>query len=146
MDIWAQYNWFNNSVKGEDLQGESYKSKGVNASVETGYTWKMGEYQTREGSTNEWYIQPQAQAVWMGVKADAHRESNGTIISGSGDGNVQTRLGVKTWIKGHSQLDNGKEREFQPFAEVNWLHNTRDFNTRMDGVNVSQAGAKNLGK
>ncbi|MCQ6311416.1 autotransporter outer membrane beta-barrel domain-containing protein [Citrobacter portucalensis] len=146
VDTWAQYNWFNNSVKGEGLQGESYKSKGVNASVETGYTWKMGEYQTREGSTNEWYIQPQAQAVWMGVKADDHRESNGTRITSSGDGNVQTRLGVKTWIKGHSQLDNGKAREFQPFAEVNWLHNTRDFSTRMDGVNVSQAGTKNLGE
>ena len=146
VDTWAQYNWFNNSVKGEGLQGESYKSKGVNGSVETGYTWKMGEYQTREGSTNEWYIQPQLQAVWMGVKADDHRESNGTRITSNGDGNVQTRLGVKTWIKGHSQLDNGKEREFQPFAEVNWLHNTRDFSTRLDGANVSQAGAKNLGE
>jgi outer membrane autotransporter barrel domain len=146
VDSWAQYNWFNNNVKGEDLQGESYKSKGVNASVETGYTWKMGEYLTQEGSTNEWYIQPQAQVVWMGVKADDHRESNGTHISSSGDGNVQTRLGVKTWIKGHSKLDDGKEREFQPFAEVNWLHNTRDFSTRMDDINVSQAGAKNLGE
>ena len=28
VDTRAQYNWFNNSVKGEGLQGESYKSKG----------------------------------------------------------------------------------------------------------------------
>lgn len=146
VDTWAQYNWFSNSVKGEDLQGESYNSKGVNASVETGYTWKLGEYQTREGSTNEWYVQPQAQTVWMGVKADEHRESNGTRVTSNGDGNVQTRLGVKTWIKGHSQQDKGKNREFQPFAEVNWLHNTRNFSTKMDDVNISLAGTKNIGE
>ncbi|MFP1496546.1 autotransporter outer membrane beta-barrel domain-containing protein [Escherichia coli] len=33
----------------------------------------------------------------MGVKADKHRESNGTLVHSNGDGNVQTRLGVKSW-------------------------------------------------
>lgn len=28
--------------------------------------------------------------------ADNHRESNGTLVHSNGDGNVQTRLGVKT--------------------------------------------------
>ncbi len=26
-DSWAQYSWFDNTVKGDDLQSESYKSK-----------------------------------------------------------------------------------------------------------------------
>ncbi|WP_353654550.1 autotransporter outer membrane beta-barrel domain-containing protein [Citrobacter sp. Ce119] len=144
LDSWAQYSWFDNNVKGDDLQGESYKSKGVTASLEMGYAQKMGEFSGSQGTLNEWYIQPQAQAVWMGVKADDHQESNGTRITSNGSGNVQTRLGLKTWIKSHHQMDNGKEREFQPFAELNWLHNSRDFSTTMDGVNVRQDGAKNI--
>ncbi|NEG81057.1 autotransporter outer membrane beta-barrel domain-containing protein [Pantoea agglomerans] len=146
LDSWAQYNWFNNSVKGQNIQNESYKSKGVTGSLELGYTHKLGEFTGSKGSLNEWYIQPQAQAVWMGVKADGHREANGTLISGEGDGNVQTRLGVRTFLKSHSAIDDGKDREFEPFVEVNWLHNTRDFGTRMDGVSIRQAGASNLGE
>ena len=87
--------------------------------METGYTGKMGEYQTREGSTNEWYIQPQAQAVWMGVKADDHRESNGTRITSSGDGNVQTRLGVKTGSKATASSITVKRVSSSRLPEVN---------------------------
>lgn len=144
LDSWAQYSWFDNNVKGDDLQGESYKSKGVTASLEMGYAQKVGEFAGSQGTLNEWFVQPQAQAIWMGVKADDHRESNGTRITSDGNGNVQTRLGLKTWIRSHHKMDNGKEREFQPFAELNWLHNSRDFSTTMDGVNVRQDGAKNI--
>ncbi|EJW7757757.1 autotransporter outer membrane beta-barrel domain-containing protein [Escherichia coli] len=146
LDMWAQYGWFDNHVKGDGLPGESWKSKGLTASLETGYTWKAGEFSGNHGSLNEWYVQPQAQVVWMGVKADEHRESNGTRVENTGDGNVRTRLGVKTWIKGHNRMDDGKSREFRPFVEVNWLHNTRDFGTRMNGVTVHQDGARNIGE
>lgn len=146
LDTWAQYGWFDNHVKGDGLPGESWKSKGLTASLETGYTWKAGEFSGSHGSLNEWYVQPQAQVVWMGVKADEHRESNGTRVESTGDGNVRTRLGVKTWIKGHNRMDDGKSREFRPFVEVNWLHNTRDFGTRMNGVTVHQDGARNIGE
>ena len=146
LDTWAQYSWFDNHVKGDNLPGESWKSKGLTASLETGYTWKAGEFTGSKGSLNEWYVQPQAQVVWMGVKADAHRESNGTRVDSTGDGNVHTRLGVKTWIKGHNKTDEGKSREFSPFVEVNWLHNTRDFGSRMNGVAVHQEGARNIGE
>lgn len=146
LDTWAQYGWFDNHVKGDGLPGESWKSKGLTASLETGYTWKAGEFSGSHGSLNEWYVQPQAQVVWMGVKADEHRESNGTHVESTGDGNVRTRLGVKTWIKGHNRMDDGKSREFRPFVEVNWLHNTREFGTRMNGVTVHQDGARNIGE
>ncbi|WMY73893.1 autotransporter outer membrane beta-barrel domain-containing protein [Buttiauxella selenatireducens] len=146
LDSWAQYGWFNNHVKGQNIQGESYKSSGVTASLELGYTHKLGEFIGSQGSTNEWFIQPQAQAIWMGVKADDHRESNGTRVSGEGDGNIQTRLGVRTYLKGHSKIDDGKNRIFQPFVEANWIHNTNDFGTRMDGASVYQSGARNIGE
>lgn len=146
LDSWLQYGSFNNHVKGHDLQEESYKSGGITASLESGYTHKLGEFAGSQTSLNEWYIQPQAQAVWMGVEADEHRESNGTRVSGEGKGNLQTRLGGRTYQKGHSKLDAGKNRSFEPFVEVNWIHNTQDFGTRMDGIGAYQAGSRNIGE
>ncbi|EEP96927.1 Type V secretory pathway, adhesin AidA [Yersinia aldovae ATCC 35236] len=141
LDSWAQYSWFNNRVEGQDLAAESYKSKGVTASVETGYTFKVGE--SLHGT---YFIQPKVQAIWMGVKADDHKEDNGTLVSGVGDGNIQTRLGVKAFMHGYSRQDKDSERRFQPFVEANWIHNTKDFGTVMDNVTVNQAGAANLGE
>lgn len=80
----------------------------------------------------------------MGVKADSFTEKNGTRVESEGDGNIQTRLGTRLFIKGHSQLDEGKQRIFEPFIEANWIHNTRDFGVSMGGVDVKQAGARNI--
>ncbi|HEP1894415.1 TPA: autotransporter outer membrane beta-barrel domain-containing protein [Kluyvera cryocrescens] len=146
LDSWLQYSWFNNSVNGEGLASESYKSKGLTVSMETGYTLKLGETTGSQGSVNAWFIQPQAQVTWMGVKADSHRESNGTVVIGEGDNNVQTRLGVRTFLKGQHAMDAGTGRIFEPFVEANWLHNSRSFSTTMDGARVSQAGSRNLGE
>lgn len=143
VDGWAQYSWFNNTVKGEGLATEEYKSKGITASVESGYTFKIGENKSKNET---YFIQPKAQITWMGVKADEHREANGTQVSGQGDGNIQTRLGVRSYMKGHHAIDNDKDREFQPFVEANWIHNTKDFGTNMNSVDVKQAGTKNIGE
>lgn len=143
VDSWAQYSWFNNTVNGQDLASEEYKSKGVTASVESGYTFKIGENASKNAS---YFIQPKAQVTWMGVKADDHKEANGTDISGEGDGNIQTRLGVKAFMNGYADQDKGKDREFQPFVEANWIHNTNDFGTTMDGMTVKQDGAANIGE
>src|SRR5471030_561956 len=61
VDSWAQYNWFDNAVKGDELSEESYKSKGITASVETGYTFNAHNWTSTEGMTNSINIQPQAQ-------------------------------------------------------------------------------------
>ncbi|MGC6099256.1 autotransporter outer membrane beta-barrel domain-containing protein [Enterobacter sp. ku-bf2] len=142
VDTWLLYNWFNNSVSGEKLAAERYKSDGFTASVEAGYTWKTGEKNTRES----YYVQSVAQLTWMGVKSDEHRESNGTRVSAEGDGNIQSRLGMRAYIKGHSLIDEGKNRVFEPFVETNWIHNTKTFGTRMDGVSVKIAGTRNIGE
>uniref|UniRef100_UPI0035C75A69 autotransporter outer membrane beta-barrel domain-containing protein n=2 Tax=Serratia quinivorans TaxID=137545 RepID=UPI0035C75A69 len=144
LDGWLQYSWFNNEVSGDKLTTERYKSHGITASLEGGYTWEIGQFLGSQGTLNQWFVQPQAQLVWMGVRADNHQEANGTQVSGEGDGNIMTRLGIKTYLKGHHARDNGKERQFQPYLELNWLHNTRDFATKMDDSTVSQNGAGNL--
>ena len=146
VDSWLQYSWFNNQVNGQKLASESYKSKGLTASLETGYTLKMGEFSGSQGTLNEWFIQPQAQATWMGVKADNHRENNGTRISSDGDGNVQTRLGMRAYLKSHHAMDDNKGRTFEPFIEANWRHNTRSYSVSMDNARLSQAGARNIGE
>ncbi|KAA0645673.1 autotransporter outer membrane beta-barrel domain-containing protein, partial [Escherichia coli] len=40
---------------------------------------------------NTWYVQPQVQITWMGVKDSDHTRKDGTRIETEGDGNVQTR-------------------------------------------------------
>ncbi|EMF0716275.1 autotransporter-associated beta strand repeat-containing protein [Citrobacter freundii] len=146
VDSWAQYGWFDNTVKGEKVQSESYKSKGITASLELGYTHKLGDFTGSQGTESEWFIQPQAQAVWMGVTADDHYESNGTRVTGEGDGNVQTRLGVRTFLKSHNKLDEGKNRNFKPYVEINWIHNTQSFGSHMGDATLSQDGARNVGE
>ncbi|MGC3962894.1 MAG: autotransporter outer membrane beta-barrel domain-containing protein [Rhodocyclaceae bacterium] len=107
VDTWAQYSWFDNKVSGQALEAETYKSNGLTASVESGYTFRLGE-----SNDTTWWLSPKAQVVWMGVSADEHTEHNGTRVRGDGDGNLMTRLGVRA----HAT---GKDRNFQPFVEVN---------------------------
>ncbi len=144
VDGWLQYSWFNNTVKGNDIGSESWDSSGFTASLEAGYMWSLGRFTGSRGSQMEWLIQPQAQVVWMGVKADDHREANGTAVKGKGDGNIQTRLGFRTLLRGHHAADEGKSRQFQPYTELNWIHNTRAFGTQLNGVTVNRQGTRNV--
>lgn len=146
VDSWVLYNWFDNAVKGDDLSEESYRSKGITASIETGYSTKISEFISTSGMPIDWYIQPQAQVIWMGVRAKNHIESNGTRVSSEGDGNVQTRLGLKTYLSGRASQDAKRDRLFQPYMEANWIHNTETFAVKMDDRLVSQAGARNVGE
>ncbi|MBN6045281.1 autotransporter outer membrane beta-barrel domain-containing protein [Citrobacter sp. ku-bf4] len=142
VDTWAQYSWFDNTISGDGVMSEEFDSKGFTASVESGYTWKLTDISER----NALYIQPKAQVTWMGVKADEHKEVNGTRVEGNGDGNIQTRVGVRLFGKGHNPLDDGKDRAFQPFVEANWIHNSKDFGVSMNGENVDLQGARNIGE
>lgn len=63
-----------------------------------------------------------------------------------GDGNVQTRLGVKTYLNSHHQRDDGKQREFQPYIEANWINNSKVYAVKMNGQTVGREGARNLGE
>ncbi|EMO7865590.1 autotransporter outer membrane beta-barrel domain-containing protein [Citrobacter amalonaticus] len=146
VDSWMLYNWFDSSVTADRRERDEYKSKGLTASLEAGYTLKAGEFWGSEGTLNTWYVQPQAQVTWMGVKDDAHRRKDGTRIETQGDGNIQTRLGVRTYLSSHHKMDDGKQRTFQPFVEVNWIHNTETWGVKMDGTTVSRDGARNLGE
>lgn len=141
LDVWMLYNWFDSSVRGENLAEERYRAKGITASLEVGHSFKLGE-QPRLS----YWLQPQAQLTWMGVSADNHREENGTLVRDKDKGNLQSRVGVKGYLQGHSAQDEGKERLFQPYIETNWLHNTRDFSVSMNEETGRIKGAKNVGE
>lgn len=145
VDGQLMYSWFNNHVKGEGISEESYKSKGLTASVETGYTFALGE-SGQHANRTAYFIEPQAQVTWMGVKSGDVTEANGTRVSAEGENNVQTRLGARAFLRGHNQMDSGKDRNFQPFVEVYWLHNTKRNGVVMNGVSLEQAGAVNVGQ
>lgn len=141
VDTWMLYNWFDNKVMGQEQATEKYKSSGITASVEAGYSFKLGE-----NERNSYWLQPKAQVVWMDVQADSHREANGTRVKDDTDGNLMTRLGVKAFINGHNAIDDGKSREFQPFVEANWIHNTQTTSVKMDDVSNDMRGTKNIGE
>ncbi|MCP1694443.1 autotransporter family porin [Citrobacter farmeri] len=139
IDAWVLYNWFDNTVRGESLAEEHYRSKGMTASLEMGHTVKLVEQPQMS-----YWLQPQAQLIWMGVSADDHLEDNGTWVRDKGKGNLHSRLGVKAFMQGYSIRDEGKNRLFQPFVEMNWLHNTRNDTVLMNEISGSVDGAKNI--
>lgn len=139
VDGWLNYNWFNNRVAGDDLPTEYYKSRGFTASVETGYNLLL-----RESERQAVYLEPQAQLTWMGVKSPDHTEANGTRIQDHGQGNLQSRLGMRLYLRGHRLEDEGKGREFKPYVEADWLHNTHLATIRMGNDLISQQGAQNV--
>lgn len=134
VDSWLTYSWFDNEVHGEGLEKEKYSSKGITASIESGYTFKI------ENNGDSFFLQPKAQAIYMGVGTDDYTESNGTVVEFNGDGNIQTRLGIRAY----APLNKNENREFQPFVEINWIHNTEDFGVTMNGVNNQKAENRDL--
>ncbi|VVP62013.1 Outer membrane protein IcsA autotransporter [Pseudomonas fluorescens] len=139
VDNLLQYSWFNNTVIGDELANESYKSKGLSTSLESGYVFDLG---SRAG--NSYFLQPKAQLAWSGIHADDYTEQNGTRVSATGGNNVRSSLGVKAFMKGYTAQGEGKQQSFKPYAEVNWINNSEDYGVRMDGINVSQEGSRNI--
>ncbi|SCC08835.1 autotransporter outer membrane beta-barrel domain-containing protein [Gilliamella intestini] len=142
-DSWILYNWFNNRVQGEQLANEKYHSHGFTASLELGYEYKIASFFTDGDMFNDIYIRPQAQVMWLDVKANDHTENNGTRVYGEGDGNIQTRLGMRISLNRHNQnIKSGTQIE--PFAEFNWLHNTKNYAVNMTDATTNIQGTKNV--
>lgn len=138
IDSWLQYAWYSNHIQGEGLSGERYDSSGLQASLESGYTFWVGG-----GKTQNFFLQPQAQVMWNGVEMDSHRETNGTRVEGQGENNVQTRLGAKIFVEARNV---GNAATWKPYVSGNWLHLSKTTGVSMDDVSIYAAGQKNLGE
>lgn len=142
-DTWLTYSWFDNEVHGEELEKEKYKSKGVTASIESGYSFKINN---DDFHRKTYYIQPKAQIIYMGVNTDNHTEVNGTKVETKGEGNIQTRVGVRVYANHFNSADRNNSKEVQPFIETNWIHNSKDIKVSMDDVNNKIRGTKDIGE
>lgn len=87
-----------------------------------------------------------AQAIWMGVDHNAHTEANGSRIENDANYNIQSRLGFRTFIRTQEKNSGPHGDDFEPFVEMNGIHNSKDFAVSMNGVKVEQDGARNLGE
>lgn len=139
VDTWLQYAWFSSSVRGDGLETEKYNLGGIQSSLESGYAFVFSR-----SDKLDYILEPQAQIIWNGVKADEHRESNGTVVNSDGMNNIHTRLG----LKGTIEIRTGKKAEtvWKPYLSLNWHHNTKEYGVRMDDVIFSSSGAKNIGE
>ncbi|WP_095124627.1 autotransporter outer membrane beta-barrel domain-containing protein [Pseudomonas sp. Irchel s3a12] len=117
VDTWLQSGHYENGVKGDGLARESYRSRTLSASVETGYALNMGQ-----GESKAYYLEPQAQVIYTNFKADKHREENGTTVKSKASDNVTTRLGARAYVRPTEKSGT----RIQPFVAVNWWHSEDD--------------------
>lgn len=143
-DSWVQYSWFSNEVKGDMLPAERYDSRGLQASLEAGYAWQVADWLSTGGMQNRVILEPHAQVVWSGIRADDHAEANGTRVQGTGNDNTITRLGLRAYVNGKSHLDRETVREFQPFVEANWLYSSQQYGVRLNDETDSRRGERNV--
>ncbi|NMZ60479.1 autotransporter outer membrane beta-barrel domain-containing protein [Pseudomonas nitroreducens] len=139
VDSWILYNEFDADVKGDQLAKESYDLKGITASIEAGKTFEVAKTESAS-----YYVQPQAQVVYMGVKADSHREANGTKVTGKGDGNVMTRLGARAAVRSNQEGGFANTYGVEPYLETNWIHNSKDFGAKMGSSKFEMDGASDI--
>ena len=139
VDSWVLWNDFDAEVRGEQLAKEKYDAKGITASIEAGKTFTVAKTDSAS-----YYVQPQAQVVYMGVKADSHREANGTKVTGQGDGNIMTRLGARAAVRSNKEGGFANTYGVEPYVETNWIHNTDDFGAKMGSTRFEMDGASDI--
>lgn len=136
IDSWLLWNKFNQKIITADLHQYQYDSSGITAAVETG-----GNYLIHQKKNLSWWAQPQMQVIYQGVKADQFKDIQGNVIQ-SGPHNVQTRLGVKSYLIVPTSL--ARKINYRPYIALNWLHNTESNSVLINHVNYIAQGSKNL--
>lgn len=130
VDSWAMLGRYDNTVNGDGLAKETYRSRVQTASVETGYSFKV-----YENGARQLYLQPQVQAIVSHYGANDHTEQTGTVVSGQSKTSVTTRVGVR--MQGNIDNDHGMSK-MRPFAELNWWHGPSSQQASFDGQVVRE--------
>ena len=143
VDAWLQYQRFKNTTSvGNYAEEESYHSKGFTGSLEAGYTFALKDWQNGAVS-NATRLRLEGQVIRMGVRADNVIDSTGTLVQGTGAGNVRTRLGATLF---HQFTNTAKGTAVKLYLTLNWVHDTKSFGTAMDGVHDTIDGGRNFGE
>ena len=144
VDTWLMYQRFKNTVESSDMEvEESYHTKGFTASVEAGYTFGLKDWKGANGFDNATRLRLEGQVIRMGIRGGDHLESTGTLVQGTGAGNVRTRVGVTAY---HLMANSSKGTAVKPYVSLNWFHDTKSFGSVMDGVKDKITGSRNFGE
>ena len=144
VDTWLMYQRFKNTVESSDMEvEESYHTKGFTASLEAGYTFGLKDWKGSNGFDNAARLRLEGQVIRMGVRGGDHLESTGTLVQGTGAGNVRTRVGVTAY---HLMANSAKGTAVKPYVSLNWYHDTKSFGSVMDGVKDKITGSRNFGE
>ena len=145
VDTWLMWQKFKNKVDSSDYEvEESYHTKGFTASVEAGYTFRLKDWKGSSGFDNATRLRLEGQVIRMGVRGGDHFEqSTGTIVAGTGAGNVRTRVGLTAY---HLFENAARGTAVKPYVTLNWLHDTKSFGAVMDGTKDTITGSRNIGE
>ncbi len=141
VDSWLQYGSFSNSVKGDGLVQESYRSHGLSGSLESGYNVTAAQWDS-SSARHKLILQPHAQTAWSGVKLAKHIESNGTRVQGTSSSDVRMRLGVTAELNVTSLED--RNVSVTPYFTIDWLHGSNSIGVNMNGVGDTIIGTRNM--
>nr|WP_318382426.1 autotransporter outer membrane beta-barrel domain-containing protein [uncultured Enterobacter sp.] len=144
VDGWLQYSWFDHSVKGDEIAAEYYRSRGFTGSLESGYAFRAGGTGSADKRGTGFWLEPQVQATWMGVKASDVIEHNGTRVQARGQDNLRSRLGIKAYARSEGPATGANDAEFRPYIQTSWIHDSNNFGVRMDGTDSIVAGTRNV--
>ena len=143
VDAWLQYQRFKNTTSvGNYAEEESYHSKGFTGSLEAGYTFALKDWQNGAVS-NAARLRLEGQVIRMGVRANNVTDSTGTVIEGTGAGNVRTRIGLTAF---HLFTNDTRGTAVKPYLTLNWIHDTKRFGSEFDGVKNTIDGSRNVGE
>ena len=126
VDGWVALTLLDNTVVGDDLPPESYRSTAWAGSVEAGYGWQLFDSAFR--------VEPRLHVLYAQYDQPTHQEINGTAVAGVAGG-LSVRIGAR--IDREWRFDDGMV--LKPYAELNWRHDFTRSDVSFDGVRVSAA-------
>lgn len=137
---WMQYSSFSSEVT-NNRSSVDVDGRGWSASVELGWVLPALSLGTSGTQTASVRFEPRFQATWFGASYDDVETADHDRIAFGGENTVETELGLRAAFE-HSALSGAI-----PYAEVNWVHRTKDATARINGTLESrEAGADNLVK
>ena len=124
LDAWAQYGWFDNAVRSDQLPSVDYHTRDWAESLEYGYGISLG---------SRWEVEPQVQVVHMDYHSNRIFDSNNTQIQLLNAGSTDERLGIRV----SPQLS--ANFSLSPFVEADWWHGGGTNDISFNGVSIADA-------
>lgn len=135
VDIGLQHGRFRNSVQGDGLERERYRSRSWTGSIEAGYPVPLVQ-----GEQRSLLLQPQVQLIHARYSADRVVERNGTVVETRRAGGPTVRVGTRLY----SQPNGGRQAGVQPFMAINWWSGGNGSIIAVDGESLRRDPPKNI--